>query len=289
MEAFNRSAATVVQQSVRRSRGFSGRGSIVPGPTKTSALFTFNCLHATQPTTRHDYCTFMGVSNSHIINDGAVLDKGSHLCLIPKSKLPEDAYTPTNGGQIKGIKSSVNIIGHFMAKKVKLGDLGECELNDIKFDVIDTEGIPIIIGQGVLGATNASQVKYDYDAKILSLDQRNGAKNRINLVDQLPPPSKCSANVLHASDIDVPSPALPSPSSKETEPRTKPTGKELVDWARNDLGVKINTRNMNEAIRLASLLWDHQEVFGNEENYGHYKKPITIPTLGQPMPQKVVQ
>ena len=234
--------------------------------------------------TKHDMCKFVGVSDLFTLTDGVVLDKGSHLSLIPKSKLPVNAYTPISGAQVRGISSSVEIIGHFMAREVRLGDLGECILRDVRFDVVDTNSIPIIIGQGILGAPHAKMACYNYDANILEITTQADVHYKINLAEQLPPHMGCSANtVLHASGPDVPSSDPPSPPPNEPESKPKPTGKDLVQWAINELGVKINTTNMKEAIGLASCLWDNQLVFGSDENYGHYSKPITIPTRGDPI------
>lgn len=213
--------------------------------------------------------------------------------------LPEGGFTRNDGPghSIAGLDCDVPVIGHFVADKLTLGDMGECVLRNVQFDVV-TPVLPVIIGQDILGRGNAKYVTYDYDNMTILIANRNSTMQRINLIDNisfnrstivafhargadLPPPGQPSASTVEPTlpTVTTPPPALVEPGSTDV----KPPPDLIIKWATEQLGVTIDQSNLDHATRVADVLWRYRRVFGDGLNFGLYPHPISIPTDGRPV------
>ena len=227
---------------------------------------------------RNNGITFSGVG---------MLDSGCTTCIIPISRLPEDArrHMSKTNIRFKGIGGNISILGKLTCD-ITLGDDTSPAFCNVD-TLITTSDIPILIGQNILGHHTLLSYTIDNQKATVELARTlpsGKLKHTVPLSTTVHPRIKPTHNLSHGA-LTV------SNEEPRATARSSPNGLTLnqkLHWLKQTVGLSLpDHHSRSELEATADLLISYADILGTDDNRrGTFIKPIRIPTNGQSRSQK---
>ena len=224
---------------------------------------------------RNNGITFSGVG---------MLDSGCTTCIIPISRLPEDARRHMSKSNIwvKGIGGNISIQGKLTCV-ITLGDDTSPAFCNVD-TLITTSDIPILIGQNILG--HHTLLSYTIDNQKVTVELAHTLpsgklKHTVPLSTTVHPRIKQTHNLSHGA-LTI------SNEEPRATARSLPNGLTLnqkLHWLKQTIGLSLpDHHSRSELEATADLLISYADILGTDDNRrGTFIKPIRIPTNQRPV------
>ena len=220
---------------------------------------------------RNNGITFSGVG---------MLDSGCTTCIIPISRLPEDArrHMSKSNIRVKGIGGNISILGKLTCD-ITLGDDTSPAFCNVD-TLITTSDIPILIGQNILG--HHTLLSYTIDNQKVTVElartlPSGKLKHTVPLSTTVHPRIKPTHNLSHGA-LTI------SNEEPRATARSLPNGLTLnqkLHWLKQTVGLSLpDHHSRSELEATADLLISYADILGTDDNRrGTFIKPISITTI----------